>query len=209
MIRLAVSVEGRTEEEFVKGLFVDDLRTKSVEPQPILLGGGVSVPRLAAEMAKFYRSFDAVTSLVDFYGFVGKEGATPEELQTRIFEEVGKQIDRTSIRMDQSKVLPYVQQYEFEGLLFSDVHAFAELVGGSNERVEALRSIRAQFRSPEHINDNRDTAPSKRIAKLIPRYRKTLDGPLLAMEMGLSVIRSECPRFNNWMTRLESLGGPG
>ena len=35
MIRLAISVEGPTEEEFVNNLLADHLRARGVEPQPI------------------------------------------------------------------------------------------------------------------------------------------------------------------------------
>ena len=72
MIRLAISVEGETEEAFVKGILTNHLRKSQVEPTPILLGGNVTVPRLAAEMTRLYWNFDQVTSLVDFYGFRGK-----------------------------------------------------------------------------------------------------------------------------------------
>ena len=65
--------------------------------------------------------------------------------------------------------------------------------------------IRGQFETPEDINDNPETAPSKRIAGAIPRYNKRLHGPLLTKEISLEIIRDECPRFNDWMTRLESL----
>ncbi len=33
-----------------------------------------------------------------------------------------------------------------------------------------------------------------------------VDGPLLAMEIGLAKIRAKCPRFDGWVTSLESLG---
>lgn len=54
MIRLAISVEGRTEEEFVKNVLADHLRESEVVSTPILLGrargradgGNVSVDRL-------------------------------------------------------------------------------------------------------------------------------------------------------------------
>ena len=71
--------------------------------------------------------------------------------------------------------------------------------------IPALRTIRSHFLTPEDINDNKDKAPSKRIKKVIPLYNKKVEGPLLAMEMGLAAIRAECPRFNDWVTSLESL----
>ena len=211
MIRLAISVEGRTEEEFVNGVLAEQLRVRQVEATPILVGrafgntggGNVSVQGLASDMAKLYWNFDFVTSLVDYYGFDGKGECSPDELQVRISDEVGGKMDRD---WDRSLVFPYVQQHEFEGLLFSDVGAFASLIDMPEESIGALQRIRATFRTPEDINDNSATAPSKRIALVVPRYHKVVYGPLVAMETGLEVIRNECPRFGNWLTRLESLG---
>ncbi len=203
MIRLAISVEGPTEEEFVNNILADHLRTRGVEPQPILLNGNVTIERLASDIARLIWSFDRVTSLVDFYGFRDKNTATPEQLEQRIHKRVDTKINRS---WNQSHVIPYVQQHEFEGLLFSDVDAFDKLIGASHESKQALQNIRSQFPTPEDINDNSDTVPSKRIVKVIPRYKKVVDGPLLAMEIGLAAIRDECPRFNCWVTSLESLG---
>ncbi len=203
MIRLAISVEGPTEEEFVKNVLADHLRSKGVEPQPILLNGNVTVERLASDIARLIWSFNRVTSLVDFYGFRDKNTATPEQLEQRILERVARKINRS---WDQSRVIPYVQQYEFEGLLFSNVDAFADAIDASEESVEELLSIREKFPTPEDINDNSETAPSKRIVKIISQYQKVLYGSLIAMEISLDAIRAECPRFSDWLTRLESLG---
>ncbi len=206
MIRLAISVEGQTEEEFVNTVLVDHLRPKGVEPQPILLGGSggdVTVERLARDMARLYWDFDFVTSLVDFYGFRGKGSATVDELEKIIDEKVNDHVRRS---WDQSRVFSYVQQHEFEGLLFSDASAFARLIDVPDGAVDALGEIRSQFPTPEDINDNSDTAPSKRIVRLIPRYQKIVDGSLLAEAIGLETIRAACPRFNAWVTRLEALG---
>ena len=175
-------------------------------PQPILLGGGggdVTVERLASDMANLYWSFEFVTSLVDFYGFRGKGSATPDELEKIIDEKINSNIQRS---WDQTRVFSYVQQHEFEGLLFSDVSVFAGLIDVPDGAVEALRTIRSRFPTPEDINDSSDTAPSKRIVKLIPRYQKVVDGYVVAKEIGLDAICAECPRFNAWVTRLESLG---
>ena len=205
MIRLAISVEGQTEEEFVKKVLADHLWLKGVVSQPILLGGSggdVTVDRLAADMARLYWSFEFVTSLVDFYGFRGKGSATPDELEKIIDERINSNIQRS---WDQTRVFSYVQQHEFEGLLFSDVSVFAGLTDVPDSAVEALRTIRSRFPTPEDINDSSDTAPSKRIVKLIPRYQKVVDGYVVAKEIGLDAICAECPRFNAWVTRLESL----
>ena len=211
MIRLAISVEGQTEEEFAKGVLTTHLRSHGIETQPVLVGrarsrvaggGNVSVGRLASEMAHLYRSFDVVTSLVDFYGFRDKRDKTVEELEALI----GGEVQRT-IGGNRNRVLPYVQRHEFEGLLFSDVDAFSALVGAPLESVALLRNIRAGSATPEDINDNKATAPSRRIKEVIPHYRKPLHGPLVAIEIGLDAIRAECPRFDRWIASLESLRG--
>ena len=205
MIRLAISVEGRTEEEFVNNVLADHLRDRDVEPVPIPLDGHVTVERLASDMAKLIWNFDRVTSLVDFYGFRNKNTATREELEQQLRRAVEEKVNRS---WDQSRLIPYVQQHEFEGLLFSDVDAFARIPDAPEDCIEELRRIRLLFPTPEDINDSSVTAPSKRIKKLIPRYDKVVHGSLIAGETGLENIRMECSRFNAWMTCIESLATP-
>ena len=154
-------------------------------------------------MSHLYWKFDAVTSLVDLYGFRDDVSGDPEALQERLLKEIENRIGR---EVNRSKMLPYVQRYEFESLLFSNVAVFADMPSASGEAVRLLQNMRLQCRTPEDINDHSETAPSKRILRLIPRYRKPVNGPSLAGKIGLPVIRTECPRFGAWLTRLESLG---
>ena len=206
MIRLAISVEGPTEEEFVNRLIAGHLRSRGIETRPVSLGGNVTVARLAQEMVNlFWQRYDFVTSLVDFYGFREKGERTPGQLERAVFVEADRLIGRS---WDQRAVFSYIQQHEFEGLLFSDVDNFSTLglAGVDDDCLASLHRIRNHFATPEDINDDRDTAPSKRIANLIPRYRKRLHGPLVAEATGLEGIRAACPRFNGWVTSLESLG---
>ena len=210
-MRLAVCVEGQTEEEFVKAVLDAHLRPLGVEPAPILIGAGVgegggnvTVKRLTSDMVRLYHSHDAVTSLVDFYEFQRKGNRTVEALEEHLVEKIREAVGDG---WDENRVFPYVQRHEFEGLLFSDVNVFAAQVDFPDGCVTALQVVRDQFTTPEDINDNPRTAPSKRIASLIPRYNKRLHGPLLAAEIGLDRIRGECRRFDAWVTRLESLGG--
>ncbi len=206
MIRLAVSVEGQTEEEFVKTVLAERLREKGVEPYPSPLNGNVTIERLTADMARLFWNFNAVTSLVDFYGFRDKGKRTVDELEEHLNREIQSKVRR---KWDGRKIIPYVQKHEFEGLLFSDVTAFGSVLGTPERKIAQIESIRSQFATPEDINDNSRTAPSKRIAGVIPKYRKVVDGRLLAEDIGLAAIRAACPRFDAWVTRLESLKNPG
>ena len=210
LIRLSVLVEGETEEKFVKSVLLDHFRSVGIEATPILIGrartrvggGGVSIERVVRDMVHLYHSFDVVTSLVDFYGFSGKGDRTVEELEQHLTQEIEARIHHN---WDPRKMIPYVQKYEFEGLLFSDVTVFMTLIDAPSDSLAKLQRIREEFPTPEEINDSSDTAPSKRIKEMFPKYQKPVDGPLLTMEIGLANIRSECPRFDAWVTRLESL----
>ena len=203
MERLAIVVEGRTEAEFVNQVLAVHLLAKDVLAIPIALHGNVSLPRLSARMADEVWNFDRVTSLVDFYGFRDKGSASVTDLERQIHQAVMARLRRP---VDESRIISYVQQYEFEGLLFSNAGAFNSLPGVTESIVARLAEIRADFTSPEKINDSESTAPSKRIAKMIPEYNKVVHGPLVAMSIGLLAIRGECPRFHQWVERLESLG---
>ena len=210
MIRLGISVEGQTEEAFVKGVLADLLRQSDVEPSPILIGrarssgqggGNVSVQRLTKEIVNLHRSFDAVTSLVDFYGFRDGGEPTVEALEDRLIQEIEPKIQNARW------VMPYVQKYEFEGLLFSEVEAFRVIGETENPNIERLLNVRQQFSTPEEINDDPNGAPSKRIEEAVSGYRKRLHGVMVARATGLPKIRAECPRFDAWVTRLEGLAG--
>ncbi len=205
MKHLAIVVEGDTEEEFVKQVLAPHLVAHGVAVaamKPRGQGGNISVDRLAPVLAGLSWNFDAVTSLVDFYGFKRKrDGESASDLEVRINARVKRHNPRGA---DAVRQFAYVQQYEFEALLFSDPTAFNVIPGLPSGALHALEQIARQF-APEDINDDRNTAPSKRIERIVPGYSKRLHGPIVAKEIKLDVIRAACPRFDAWTSRLESL----
>lgn len=204
MIRLGVVVEGTTEEIFVKKVLYPPLLERGVCTFPFLLGrrgGNVTVAGLAHDLWNYKQSHDAVTSLVDYYGFRDKGERNIEELEQAILSAIRR---RTSRAVDDRFVFPYVQKHEFEALLFSDVANFA-FVGADDAAVERLGGIRERFSTPEDIDDDPNTAPSKRIPAAFQRYRKPVHGPLVAERTGLFRIRAACPRFDWWVAKVESL----
>ena len=109
-------------------------------------------------------------------------------------------------QFDTRRFVPLVMMHEFEALLFSAPDRFAQEI----QRVDLsakFRAIREEFQTPEDINDSPETAPSKRIENLFPRYEKPLFGVLAVVGIGLPAIRLECPHFNDWLNRLEALPG--
>jgi len=205
VIRVGIAVEGPTEEDFVKRVLANHLTVFGVWPHPALpgrRGGSISVQRLASGMRELLRDFDAVTSLVDYYGFRGKGDATPDGLESEILGQLNRTVTRP---VSPRHVFPYVQSHEFEALLFADVEKFRCIPSVSERSVNELAQMRGEFKTPEDIDDGSATAPSKRLRRCVPGYDKRVHGPLVAEEIGIDRIRSECPRFSDWLDRIEGL----
>jgi len=210
MRNICIICEGQTEVNFVQECLVPHLLKNNVYLHARILqaqsgrhrGGRVTVERLATHISHEYRSYDAVTTFVDFYGFQDRDGRSKEAVETAILQAVQKRVPN----LDERFVLPYVQLHEFEGLLFSDTDKFDWVIDGWSDAVaDKLHKVAAQFDSPEDINDSPQTAPSKRIEAIFPpgSYTKTEHGPLIAESIGMEVIREKCPEFNKWLLWLE------
>jgi hypothetical protein len=152
---------------------------------------------------------DFFTTLIDVYGlpndFPGKDQnvrnpANPtlyvEALETAFGDDIG---DR--------RFIPYLQLHEYESMLFANPEALQSSFPGCDQAIEQLTNIAASVPSIEHIDDGTATAPSKRIIGVLPAYegRKSSAGPDVAEYIGLATIRSKCPHFDKWLTRLEGL----
>ncbi len=197
MVRVVISVEGPTEERFVKAVLAPYLLAKGLFIQPVSMGGNVSVDRIKHEIGKLIHSFDYVTTLYDFYGFKKKAAdETKESLQNKISAGLSPQL--------RGKLIPYIQMYEFEALLFTSPEAIG-LVFNRDDLADWAQAILNQFNgNPEAVNDSVQTAPSKRFERHTP-YRKTIHGPDIARAIGIDKIRQSCAGFDGWLTRLEAL----
>ena len=56
------------------------------------------------------------------------------------------------------------------------------------------------------LNNSPETAPSKRLEKLIPNYAKIKNGTLISKDMGIDKILAECPHFREWIEQISRLG---
>jgi len=219
MVKVKMWVEGDTEETFVNRVLRPHLRPLGVNPQPRKLGkpghytGIVEYPRARADILTTLEE-DTVsfcTTMVDYYGmprsWLGREAAIQKPVcEKPVTIEQAIRADISSAMgegFDAARFIPYVQMHEFEALLFSDPGILAAHLESVEESV--VRQIKEQFSSPEEIDDSAETAPSKRILRLDPSYRKPYDGMLLAQKIGLAVMRAECPHFDAWIGTLEAL----
>ena len=210
--RLAISVEGQSEYEFCREVLQPHLHNYNVYAEAKIVltkrnisgpnekGGSISIDRITNEIRPLLYSFDYVTTLYDFYGFKGKKAG---ETADNICEKISDTFENSP------KLIPYLQVYEFDTLLFSSPDKVGRLFN-STQITARLSEIVNSCGGVENINDNPITAPSKRLGiifkeELNERYHKTFHGPLSLLEIGLPSIREACPRFNGWLSRLEAL----
>lgn len=227
MARLLIHVEGETEEEFVNEVLAPHLHHHGFSKVSArLVGNARQRDRRGGIRAWSSVRKDIIhhlkedvgsisTTMVDYYAlpqtgdraWPGRAltGALPFEQKASTVESA-LTADLAAEMGDSfypNRFIPFVMMHEFEGLLFSNCERFGKGIGRP-DLATAFQAIRNQFASPEEINDSPETAPSKRVAGLVPGYEKPLLGALAAIEIGLDAIRAECPHFNSWLTRLET-----
>ncbi len=215
MIKLLLTVEGQSEEAFAAKVLTPHLVQQGIIPQVRAIrtsreqrGGYTTYGKLRADIDQWLREQPDGwhTTLLDLYGlrpdFPGYTEATALPAPQRVaYLEQAFAAD-----LKHRRFRPYIQQYEFEALLFTDPDLMETMLGlDATLPAGCFQHIRNQFATPEDINDSPQTAPSKRILQLYGGYGKTTDGPTLLAEIGLARLRAACPRFGAWLSWLESL----
>lgn len=210
-----IVVEGDTEEEFVNSLLQPhfasihrfyDVRAIKLATSSGHKGGDLSFARYQHNVALLLNqeSDVVVTSLIDFYQLRTDFPSYNEaKKQNRPEDQVAMLENACNSTMNNDRFIPYIQLHEFEALVFSARRGFDQL-GLSARQLAEINKILTQFPNPELINEGQQTAPSKRLAAIIPGYQKVLYGNMIALENGFQTILSKCPRFNAWIKLLES-----
>ncbi|MEQ1507618.1 MAG: DUF4276 family protein [Myxococcota bacterium] len=223
-MRLIVVVEGQTEEAFVHDVLTPHLADHAVFASATIVGkvvaqrrghrrrGGGHFRNWEADLRRLLasdRTADLrVTSLFDLYGLpndfpgLSEHGAEPDT--TRRCERLEATLAR---RVGDDRFIPYLQRHEFEALVLAALPTLRDLLDAADDQAGADQLAREiAGLAPEDVNDGEDTAPSKRLERFVPGYRKVLHGPLATHGAGLAALRSACPRFDGWVSRLETLG---
>jgi hypothetical protein len=198
MMRLGISVEGPTEREFVNRVLQPHLKSCGWDlVKPVLIGnrgGGVSLRRFKDEIRLLSPNYEWVTTLYDLYRFEGREGRDADDLEATMADVAG----------GLPNLIPFVQRYEFEALVFSDPETLANEFRQPHT-LKSLRDVLAECGSPENINHDYHNVPSRRLQRIFSTYDKVVHGAQLAGKIGLPRISSQCPRFACWLATLEAL----
>lgn len=215
MKRLIIICEGQTEIEFCKDVLSPFLIKKNIFIQTPLVkksGGGI-VPwtSLKKQIENHLLEQNVyVTTFIDYYG-IPDNFNFPKWSESKIIVNKSERMDllENGMHLDlksNPRFIPYIQLHEFESLLFNNIEVFDQHITQSEFKTrEDLINILNQNPNPELINNNKETAPSKRLQNHIIGYNKIVYGSILAESIGLTRIRNKSPRFNQWMNIIESI----
>ena len=217
MNRVLVLVEGDTELSFVDYILRPELETKGVFLSSTLFRkkhkGSFGYQNCQKRIQNSIKQDPSVyvTTFIDYYQMPKdwpgrKESQTfknykdkAQQVENALLQDIAAQMDND---WNYERFIPYVQMHEFEALLFSDISILA---GDDPSIILRLTSILGSFSCPEEINNN--TCPSRRIKQYRKDYNKVVEGILAAKKIGLPKMREKCPHFNEWIEKLEGIGG--
>lgn len=232
MIRVYVICEGSTEETFVRDVLAPEfsyqqvfLIARGIKTSPDQKGGALNYDRVKRFIINCLKENDDViiTTFFDLYGldkrfpsYAEIQNITDVYQKTEVLENALKRdvIDFNSTFTN--RFLPYIQPYEFEGLLFSEIDKLVEIHPEWSKALAELQQTREAYETPEHINDSYETKPSERIKKALLKsqinfadkksYRKSFHGPLAIQSIGIDKLCAECKHFAGWYQQLIQLG---
>jgi len=220
MSRVRVLVEGQTEQSFVRDVLAPSLLQNGVcNTYPVLFRQSGGISRYARARKEILNSLKEdqglyCTTMVDFYGMPKDWPGMEQACDVSSVQEKAKVVEDALLADIQGEMgdsfnpdrfIPYVQMHEFEAILFADPVKFAQSLNEVS-LAEQFQAICDEFACPEEINDNYETAPSRRIVGVYSSYQKVLDGVLASKQIGLDRIREKCSHFDQWLCRLEQLG---
>src|SRR5438128_1789020 len=225
MHRVLAVVEGFTERTIVEQTFAPYLGARGLSLHAKVIGkpghkGGVrNFEAVRKEILALLRQErnSHVSTFFDFYGLPQNwpgvrqaKGKKAREIaaivETAMRSEVQAKMDASD---DPSRFVPYVQMHEVEALLFSDPKIMASVFERPDLEAGFIQVL-DECGECEEIDDHEATAPSKRIEKLFPTYRKgsgiRAHAPIIVRRIGVDRLRKVCPHFNEGFTTLERIG---
>ncbi|NOS75574.1 MAG: DUF4276 family protein [Methyloglobulus sp.] len=224
MIRVIVVCEGQTEETFIRDVIAPLLAHQHIYLTARLVpttkghkGGALSYFRVKRFILNCLKE-ETETVVTTFFDLYALDNEFPRFVESQTIVDVYQKVAYLESEFKQDiaqenhlfseRFIPYIQPYEFEGLLFTDIQKLIEFETDWRRSLAALQTVRNSFPTPEHINDGYDTKPSKQLENHLTKikYRKTLHGPLAIQSIGINNLCEQCKHFSEWYQQLNQLG---
>lgn len=210
MKTVIIICEGPTEDVFCSNLLSQYLQN-SCRIEIRLLGGNCNWQRIKdmAEKALKQQKNALVTTFFDYYGVKTKKfpnwketlGINKANVRERIEILENGMLEEIDSNL-RYRFIPYVQLHEFEALLFNNIEVFDEMFEFEQYDRAELLNVFNEFPDPEMIDQGTETSPSHRLIKIIPAYRKVIQGNAIAEKIGIEQIRQKNKHFNDWIEQL-------
>jgi len=221
MIYLHLIVEGDTEQNFVNKLLIPFLghnycidasrvtmskdKNRGLQYKGGLFDYAKAKNDITNRLKQHRGQNQHFTTMFDFY-HLPKSFPGYSEAQSIVYpyDKVKKLEEYFTEDIGDRRFIPYIQLHEFEAMIFVDPSRLIDEYPDPNSQkgIEALRNVNT---SPELINDDPNTAPSKRILAQIPDFNKPFAGVNTVEKIGIDAIRKKCSHFDEWLCQLENL----
>lgn len=190
-IEVYIIVEGSTEQTFIRDLLGPALSYKGIYLHPVLIGkpghkgGNIRFERTKQDICNFLkqRPDTYISTMFDYFKIdTSWPGRVDIESNDSAVEKAKRLENATLLEIKhffpnydiEKRFIPYIEMHEFEALLFSDASKLANILCINSKTIE---NILSECGEPEEINDNSETAPSKRLQNLYGKnYRKVAMG---------------------------------
>ena len=215
--KVLVLVEGQTEEGFIKRVLGPYLATKEIFITPTIIktkreirgpdhkGGVSSYQQVKRDLTPLLNdtSADIVTTMIDYYALPANFPGYHQRPTGTYIERVEFMENQFGTDINRSKFLPYLQLHEFEALVFASEEKLPSTFINVPRKLAQVTAINNFFTSPEEINENPVSAPSKRLKSIFPDYQKTYHSQLILSQVNIDDLRAKCSHFNSWLTKFE------
>ncbi|MGZ8907913.1 MAG: DUF4276 family protein [Methylobacter sp.] len=223
MIRVYVICEGQTEETFIRDVLAPILAhrqifltARGINTSKGHKGGALTYERVKRFVINSLKE-DQNTVITTFFDLYALDNHFPDFQKSYKFTDVYQKV----VSLEQAfkadiaqnnpsftgRFFPYIQPYEFEGLLFSAIEKLTELEADWKKTTADLQTIRNNAQTPEHINDGFDSKPSARLKQHLrnPKFDKVLHGVIAIENIGIDKLLNECQHFAQWYQQLNDL----
>jgi len=214
-------VEGSAEKEFADKALKPHLAGYAIDVRPRLVltnrklgkrGGILDFDKIRGDIGRLMKedkhSEARFTTMVDLYALPSQfPGWAEAQKKTGSLARVQTLEKALEMEFAEPRFLPFIQLHEFEALLYCDLAELQRRIANSEDGIQALKAEVGTM-NPEDINEGETTAPSKRIIRHIPIYKrnKVRVGAPAAAAIGLDTLRKKCPHFGAWLKQLEDFG---
>lgn len=189
MTRLIVLVEGQTEEAFVKGLLTPHLVDRGVYVAATIVGkligqrrghgkrGGGHYRHWRRDLVRLLQSHSVdlrVTTLFDLYGLPKDFPGYDAIMQSSQRGERRVAFERALAEdVKDPRLLPYIQQYEFETLVLAALPSLRQLLDAPDQ-LTGLTALEAEIATlaPEDVNDGPGYRPLDATPEPHPRLQQ-------------------------------------